>query len=324
MLSPLAYGQQGTPGMRDGSGTTGTGTTNNSGGAITYPSSGSSSINPAASQGKSSQDMGKMINMATSAAMMAACLEPCPKCQYALCAIGALAALQALAQGEAAGQSGSVKAATDYTGQSTDNGTNNGPGGSSNPINAVDPTGTVEFKEGMKKLKEAGYSVTKEGVTFPDGSVKPASAFSSPGGMAAAGMSPSAIQEAQKILAAVEKDAAKYGAGSVASVPVEGGGGGGSEGNSGANKDGDSDSRYGSYKNPFAVGADQKRKMVAGKTVLFAGEPIGVSGQNIFDMIHDKYQRMRQSNYFIEDDAPSPNKPALPVRAPASKPLNPK
>ena len=69
------------------------------------------------------------------------------------------------------------------------------------------------------------------------------------------------------------------------------------------------------FTNPFAVGADAKKQMVAGKTVMFDGEPIGVRGNNIFDMVHAAYQKKRQNNNFIEsaDSRPGPS-----TRMPAS------
>ncbi|NJL25909.1 MAG: hypothetical protein HC902_12575, partial [Calothrix sp. SM1_5_4] len=95
-------------------------------------------------------------------------------------------------------------------------------------------------------------------------------------------------------------------------VALSTGGGGSGPGSEGSTSSEDnSDSSPAPYVNPFANLDARKKEMIAGKTVLFDGEPIGVRGNNIFDMIHQAYQRKRAGNHFIEgDEKPAPRAPA--------------
>lgn len=267
------------------------------------------SINPSAAKGKSSQDSGAMLNMVMAGAMFAACLASQPP-NMALCAMGALAAAQAGADKGASDQSGATFNASSYdpaTGQSP----------TTTPVAASaqgDAKYTAQAAQGMAALKAAGYKVSDKGVINPDGSLTPASAFDSPSSMASAGISAGTIQEAQKIIAAVNEDAAKM---KVSSVGVnEGTSGAGGVGGTGGDGSGGSESSnraFAGFGNPFKLNAGQKKQLNSGKTVLFDGEPIGVKGQNIFDMVHVAYERKQQGNHFLENAGAD-----VSVRAPAS------
>ena len=69
-----------------------------------------------------------------------------------------------------------------------------------------------------------------------------------------------------------------------------------------ARKSAASDEGGGPMGNPFNIDGDKKGQLVAGKTVMFDGEPIGVRGQNIFDMVHSCYQKKREGKHFIETE----------------------
>jgi hypothetical protein len=168
--------------------------------------------------------------------------------------------------------------------------------------------------EGIAAMKEAGYKVTPTGVTLPDGTSVPASAFNSAASMTAAGFDPAAAREAQKVSDALNDEISKYSKGRVASVGVDSGGGGGAAGSgSGSSGEGSDMLTLRPMANPFALGLDAKKKLIAGKTVMFEGEPIGVRGQDIFEMVHTAYQRKRAGHNFIEADDGGTT-----VRAPAS------
>lgn len=304
-------------GVRDGA-VTGS-TTPTSSGTSTPKASSTPSINPSANQGQASQNMGKIINMAVGGAMMAACLASEPP-NYPLCAMGALALAQGAMDGGAAGQSGKTASASYGTGLGSNagSGSSGGGSGSTDPSNPNYGTGKGGFndpkiKAGLKALKEAGYEVSSAGVKGPDGKTVPASAFGNAGAMTAAGMSPSAVKEALKVAAAMNDEISKLN-GKMGSVGVaEGGGGGGSDGSSGNSSNSSTSSYRPSSANPFAINNGQKQQMVAGKTVLFDGEPIGVRGQDIFEMVHTAYEKKRQRSNFIEGGADG-----APLRAPAS------
>jgi hypothetical protein len=168
-------------------------------------------------------------------------------------------------------------------------------------------TSSPILAQGSAALTDAGMKVTSAGVTNADGSVTPASAFSSPAAMAAAGIDPAAIAESQKIIADVNsKGADGY---KVSSVALDGGTGTGA---SSAVTDGSDNSINGRS----VLGANgANRKLLAGKTVNFDGEPIGVRGDNIFDMVHVAYSKKREGKNFIETESGGPM-----VRRPASWP----
>jgi|GEM_PF-1659228 hypothetical protein len=257
-------------------------------------------INHAADQGRRSQNAGMIMNMIASAALFASCFASTPP-NMALCAMGALAAAQGANQGQSAGMSDMTFDASQYNpGDFTGTGAD-GTG----TLSSVDGTGTAGFtdpiiKEGMGKLSEAGYKISEDGVTNPDGSFTPASAFDSPSSMMAAGMSAQTASAAGDVMDTIKKELEGAGANVVAmGVDTSGGGGGGYGGGAGGADFGDLSSfKLPSLKNPFD-NAD-KKKLVAGKALMVGGEPIGVKGDNIFDMVHRAYQKKRGRNQFLE------------------------
>jgi hypothetical protein len=259
------------------------------------------SINPGAEKGRSSQSSGSAANAAVAAALLAACLAPCPTCAYPLCAMSALAAMQAGHDSNAAGESAATFAQSSTT-----------PSVTATP--GAFATGSSGFQDpalqkSLAKLSEGGYKLTSTGLVNPDGSVTPLSAFNSPSSMAAAGIDANSIAQMKKITEAARE---QYGAGSPAAISgaVSSGGGGPS---SIVQEPVDEDSIGRNFRNPFALTADQKKAMIAGKTVNFNGEPIGVAGSNIFDMVHVAYQKRRTGNQFIESE-----QQGVSTRAPAS------
>lgn len=292
-------------------GTPATTNTNNSG----VPSMGGSSINPSALAGQQSQSSGAGINAAAGAALIAAGLAPKPP-NMALVAMGIMALMQAGHDAGAAGQSANTFDISKYD---TGLGTNGGGTGSKDPTKGSGGYTSASIEQGKAALQEAGYVVSEKGVTSPDGTFTPAASFGSPSSLAAAGFDPNAIREAGNVTAALNDEVSKLNAGRVSGVAVNGGGGaGGGDGGAG---DGGGSSEYSSeYGNgaggPGGAGAFDRRKMMAGKTVNFDGEPIGVRGQNIFDMVHECYQKKRAGKHFIETESGGGG----PVRLPASLP----
>jgi hypothetical protein len=212
-------------------------------------------------------------------------------------AMGQMAKKQADHDNNAANQSGATFAATALGGAT-----------GTNPAapNPSDPTGKSGYQdpkiaEALKKFTDAGYKVTDAGLVHPDGKLTPASAFNSAASMAAAGLDPRGINESQKVLAVVNQELGKTNKMGSMSVATEGGGGAG-----GSAADNDSHSGGANQKfDPFGLGAERKKALIAGKTVLFDGEPIGVAGNNIFEMVHTAYQKRRKGNQFIETEIAS-------------------
>ncbi len=265
------------------------------------------SINPGAVQGMASQVMGAGVN-ATMGAMF---MEQCSSQNRLACVMGALTIGQAGITAMAAGQSGATAEASKF-------GPTNLPKISGDPFNPASVTGPNAdvVRAGFETLKAEGIKASSNGVTMPDGTFLPPSTFSSPAKMAAAGFSAKSIQDTQNIIAAVNASTKDVAAGK--SAKVSGGGlaldGAGGAQDSSDNNKAELSGRH--FINPFALKPEQKNQMVVGKTVLFDGEPIGVRGLNIFEMVHVAYKKKRENNNFIE------NTNAVPVRAPASSPLN--
>ena len=280
----------------------------------------SPSINPSANIGQASQNNGAGVNNAAGAALIAAGVPllaqpPTAPMGAMLIAMGMMALAQGGADSNAAGQSGNTAAASV-----------NGVGGAAtNP--ATQPgfgSGTAGFNSpaantGQQALTNAGYTLNGDGLTAPDGTTTPLSSVGTSGGMAHAGLSASNIADVNKLLADVNAKAAADMKGAVSSVGVAEGGGSGPANAAGP------DSNF-KFNNPFKLADATKKQMIAGKTVLFDGDPIGVRGADIFEMIHSAYQTKRARNDFLENEngvmpaTPTPTLAAKPTlsRAPAS------
>jgi hypothetical protein len=119
--------------------------------------------------------------------------------------------------------------------------------------------------------------------------------FSSPGALAGAGYSPAQIAAATAELDKLNKQAmAGMDSPHVVAVGVDGGAGGGASVDDGS-------SAMNSYLATLKRGLSslQKAKMVAGKSLLAKGVPIGVKGDDIFQMIHRRYDTKKQGNEFL-------------------------
>ncbi len=284
--------------------TTAPGTATRDGTGSVTPTPTQSTINQGSQQGQQSQSGGSGANAAVGAALMAAGAAlmsnpPTVPPGAMLMAMGVLAMMQSGHDSDAAGQSGNTGIASLEGNKLT------------NPDAATGSSAFTAGKiaEGKAALAAQGYTMDSKGnITGPDGTVTPPSAFNSASGMAAAGMTPQAIADAQKILA----DAANGSGARVSGVGIASSGGSGSGGFTEGESGGEASATGGMGSNPFALDANQKNKLVAGKTVLFDGEPIGVRGQNIFEMVHTCYEKKRKGNHFIESEQD------VSVRAPAS------
>lgn len=232
-------------------------------------------------------------------------------------AMGVLSMSQGALQFGGARQSGRVGAATNVSWGDTDSGL---PPWDPNNPNTWGPNGnplTPEQRTQFNELRREGYQFNRNGtVTAPDGKLLKGEDFKSAEAMAAAGI-PSdqigglqaALEEANKLAAAQVANSAN--APNVVSMGIDGGAGGG---RSPASYDG-ADSSFDDYlaklRNPFGLTAQQKAQMVAGKTVSHGDDKIGVKVDDIFKMVHRRYQEKRADNEFIE---------AAPAVAPAAAP----
>lgn len=267
-------------------------------------------INQGSNTGKASQEGGAGANAAAGAALIAAGVPmlaqpPTAPMGAMLIALGMMALAQSGHDSGAAGQSGNTGAASVYNQGDAKTQANQAEaekGGSTFM--------TPEAKKAAAQIAEMGYKVDKTGIKLPDGSKISASSLSSPGAMAAAGIDPSVIAKLDEIN---KEMAQKY---NVSSMPVAAGGGGGGGASAGA-EDVGGGSGSGAEgvpgRNAWSMDANAQKGLIAGKTVSLDGEPIGVAGANIFDMIHTAYQKKRSGDQFMEVEEAM-------VRMPASIP----
>ena len=294
------------------SATNGTGT-NSAGTRQTTPtvSTPQTGINQAAKQGNSSQMIGGLINGAVGAGLIAWGVQ---SKNNMMIMMGVMALGQAAATMAAAGQSSgtgdaSVAGWGDYSlspgsGTPVDDGGSGGAGGSG----TITPSGVQnQIKDGLKALSGQGIqmNVAAKTVTMPDGTVKSFDDFKDANSMAAAGMSPAQTSAALAAADKLTKDAvAKYGgvdSPRVVAVGVETGGGDGGAGYGGGSESDSRDNFWaGAHRQPSAA---DKARMIAGKSILAGGEPIGVKGDDIFQMIHRHYDMKRRGNEFIVEVA---------------------
>lgn len=260
------------------------------------PMGSTETINHASNVGKNSQDAGAAANNAAGAALIATgtSLLPPPTTPTGamLIGLGILALMQGAHDSNAADQSAATGSASVIK-----DGDKVQPYGTGNSA-FQDP----KLKQAMKTMNDLGYKVSEAGITKPDGTFIPASSLSSASSMKAAGIDANAVKEVVKVNTALADELSKYNA---AGVAVSEGGGGAP-----ANefKPGDTE-EFKSF-NPFALNADAKKKLMAGKTVSLDGDPIGVSGANIFEMVHEAYQKKRSGAQFIESEEATARVPA--------------
>ncbi len=193
-------------------------------------------------------------------------------------------------------------------GTNPDPGSHTDPSDPENPFYKIPPTtlagpfGTVGKIQGMMKansakMKALGYRVnadgsvtsTKDGVTMTPQQISAAAATG-------AGLNPGDSQKVKDILA---KAAESFEAYKVAAMDMDdsGGAGGGGSGGS-AYKFTPYDSKFDMSKYLKGMG-DHKPASVAGFSKNLGGEMIGVAGDDIFQMVHRRYQAKEQINYFL-------------------------
>jgi hypothetical protein len=290
---------------KTGNGATNPGTTNIPG---SIPNANQPSMNQSANQGASSQYMAAGIDGAVGVGLFIYYESNCPGTGAAnSCWAGPMAAmalLQAVTSLATAGQSGDTGAATTggtygnspYTYPSSTPYTY--PSGSYGNSGLSSTGGTITPQQALSTLNAQGVSADPAAgtVTAPDVGTQPMSNFSSPGALAGAGYSPSQIAAATAELDKLNKQAAADAPHVLAvGVDTSGGGGGLGAGDDAGNN------AMNSYLATLRRGLSslQKAKMAAGKSLLAKGQPIGVKGDDIFQMIHRRYDTKKQGNEFL-------------------------
>jgi hypothetical protein len=168
----------------------------------------------------------------------------------------------------------------------------------------VDPRESVRRNPKLAKLDTALSKLEKEGykfdlknnkATLPGGQSVSGDMVSSPQAMASAGFSPSQIADFQKGMNQVQNEAAKLAASMDRTESFAGGGGAARGAGSGLNL---AIPTIPALPMPSegAVAEPVAKVEVAGLTRNLEGEPIGVSRDNLFGMIHRRYQLKLSQN----------------------------
>jgi hypothetical protein len=160
------------------------------------------------------------------------------------------------------------------------------------------------ISEGLGDLRTRGYTYDPKTGTLntPTGDIK-VDANTTPGGLAAAmGGSASDIKLAKSTALSLNDQLAKQFdpsqiKASVSGVEVDGGGGGGGGGGSSRGPQAPNLADY--FKN-MQRGPASASQLIAGKSLMLGGESIGIKVDNLFDMVHRRYQDKRKSNTFLE------------------------
>ncbi len=218
-----------------------------------------------------------------SAAMMAAAMATqCGPKNPMACVMAALSALQAAAAGAAGAGSGQSSGANSTTSTSALT--------STTPTNLVGSGGTGETLSQVKsQLAAAGAPMSADNsqITLPDGTSVPLnSSTSSDSSLAAAGFSADQIAKGRADLAAA---AASLGLKAGSPAPDAGGGAAGFGG---------------TYVPPKVAAADVKPRAkpnLSGLTKNLGNDKIGVSADDIFEMITRRYQSKDASGTFIKN-----------------------
>jgi sterol desaturase/sphingolipid hydroxylase (fatty acid hydroxylase superfamily) len=236
--------------------------------------------------------------------------------------MGVIAVAQSSADSSAAGQSQTTANTTTASTSGASTASTTGASGTgSGATGAVDGGVGAAFaspagKQAVAAIANAGGSLTTAGVVMPNGKTYPLSTFSSPQALAAAGLGPDATATRSK-LESLGRQVASNQAGmntastarseTVSNAP-------------GANPPAATGTAHSAEatvgNNPFLISAAQREQLIAGKTILYNGEPAGVRSDNLFSMVHRAYERHASLGEFITTTqavAPAPRPYAYPT-----------
>jgi hypothetical protein len=237
-----------------------------------------------AKEAGSSQGMAQMASM-----MMAAMLaSQCGPQNQAACIMSGLAAAQGASLGGT--KKGSEASQNAFS-------TGGGAGAVTDPYKTGSAGASTISPDIKNKLAEKGAKISADGktMTLPDGKTVPLSAGNSEAGMRAAGLSEMDIAAGRAALAdaqAAVKDKIK-----AYNPTVDGGGGGGGGGGAGRETGGGSANGFN-----FAMPKQPRGKpSLSGMTKNLGNDKIGVSADNIFDMVTRRYKESDAKQTFLKN-----------------------
>ncbi len=264
-------------------------------------------INQGARSGNNSQWIGVAANAVVAGYNWSKFYATCSAsggCNYWYAAMATMSTMQALADRSAAGQSMNVAdsswAPEDYAfGQE-------GFPESLSDVEFDKGTGLdglngslQQYQANMKGLGDSGASINEKGLSIGEKTI-PFDQLNSKAGMMAAGATDA---EAQSLIDFAKKTsdafASKLGdtGPNVVSMGVNSGPGG-ARGPASSSDDGMED--YFAALKRQMLGPEQRKQIIAGKSISLGNESIGVKGDNIFDMIQRRYQVKKRSDIFVK------------------------
>ena len=279
---------------------------------------------------------GSAAAAATTAARAAAATVPpavtakglCAGGHLAMCVIAGLAVVQIgmlllnrsnskkSAEGLSAGGSGTHSPATGQTADTSApasgyitnrDGTLNAEAGAAALTNAGYGNLVSDYKSIVSTANASGIKISPDGetVTLPNGKKIASSSLGSAAGMKAAGFGNAEIASVGKFMddQAKRASATSSKVSSLTNDQGGGGGGGGFGGAGGSGGAGEVGSGGGGY-DPYGrmKGAGGKNdKGVAGMSKKLGSDNIGVSGDNIFEMVHRRYDARDKANAFLKN-----------------------
>jgi hypothetical protein len=275
----------------------------------------------AANSAKSAEMM-QLLAAGASTAMGAKLMSMCSKKNYPACVMAGISFAQAgMLMGNAAGSRDAAMAQStapgfSYSGETQAEASCIGAGctksldpnslntnSSSTERNKLIGAVKAEYDALSDELSRAGVEVSKDGSTvkLPDGRTIKTANMATTGGMRGEGFSDSEISGASAALAEA-KEKARDKIRSMAAAVDGATGGGGTIVRGGDSGDGSDSS---AHLRMMASLFDQKKRAsaakVSGMVKQLGNEPIGVSGDDIFEMIKRRYQARDAANSFLKD-----------------------
>ena len=150
-----------------------------------------------------------------------------------------------------------------------------------------------------KTLDSKGAKLSPDGktMTLPDGKTVSMASGISDSAASSAGFTQAEIDAGKGTLAEAQAAVAKY---KGASMTVDGGGGGGAR-SPASDSGGGGGSRYGyNYGAGFGMKDPSKKPSLSGMSKNFGTDKIGVSADDIFDMVHRRYKAQDAINGFLK------------------------
>ena len=165
-----------------------------------------------------------------------------------------------------------------------------------------------DFKSLQATAAQSGVSVSNDGqtVTLPNGKKVSSGSFGSAAGMKAAGFGNAEITSVQNLLSDVSKKSNASASSKVSSLTNDQGGGGGgggfggAGGSGGAGEVGTGGGGYDPYGRMRGLG-NKGDKGVSGLSKKLGSDNIGVSGDNLFEMVHRRYEARDKANAFLKN-----------------------